>query len=641
MADGEADPFCVALAGALGGGLVSGMDSDFAVLCVEGYGGYIPIDELVWQSDEPALTQTNNKDDDGFTAVVTKPRTKRKSSGLIPPSGSPPELSLHATIYHPHTLAAHLRLPPALLPLFSALVGNDFSNPQHSRKFFERQSTSIQRIWKVAQTISATIKQSPSRPQGRGDAVLDVIHTAISQLLVRPDLIASGEMDKIVDETVEAALECTIPSTNSLYTPSGACALHPRDECPLVSALGDDSAALVQAYRAGRLHPRLLSAATAGIVLPKMFLEDPERKSCAAVANNIWTWIWAVLVSGGHVSLPSPKDGGDIVKSIGDDGTDSRAEDDSELISVAEDFTATEPSVNSEDLASELKERLKGLAGDWDEDTTEGQKDEDSKLLMQYERRGLKFVPEPIALRTLSDLSPGHSLSGRAEQWTRKARIVAFLEGTKSNTRALQDAFESVSMDLGMLVWVCVLRCTIQSSAELAPSGNGGGSAAVVGRWRKAEARGFIGSLESNSSSSSDSTPPLDTRTIQRVAQLLYAFDAGARLTEALYLFEGSSGMREEAELDGEDIVGRAVRMFNGRAVHAAAAASYLAQVDGRVWDLVCDGLEEDVWAHEPEKGKAKSKIKSKAKGRNEDGAKSSSARGAHGFNVLASLENE
>lgn len=710
MADGEADPFCVALAATLGGGLVVGMDSDFAVLCADGYGGYVPIDEMIWQtSGEEATPVPNDEDMDGFQAVVTKQRTKRKSSGLIPPSCNlqPGELSLALSIYHPHTLATHLRLSPALLPLFSALVGNDFSNPAHGRKFFENHSSSVERVWKVARAVSAAsvsgIKkgQGSARPSGQthgsGDTVLDVIHAAVSQLLVRPDMIASGEVDKIVHDTVDAALECTIPPVEAGFplSASETCVLHPLDECPLALALvgAGVSSSLLRGYRAGRVGRRLLSALTTGIVLPKLFLEDPDQRSCALVTRSTWNYIWAILAAGGHIPLPSPLNLSRSrvernAKSPFDDETDSRLEDDSELISVVEEFTATEPSVCSDPagLASELVERLRGLAGSWgdmDEDKESTERAERS--LVHYARRGLKLLPEPVVVERLADMVPGHSLGGGSENWTRAERARVFLEGMKSNTGALRGAFQTcfaagpgsiagsepgTAMDLGTLIWVCVLRCVVQASAELAGNGNGNGngSAALVGKWKKTEARAFVGSLVVDPQAiSTDATPapsapsadagtipdlpPLDTRTIQRVAQLLYAFDAGARLTEVVYLFEGGSGDKatDTAEADGgrpggeesglgRDVIGQTVRMFSGLAVHAAASASS-AQVDESIWSLVCEGLEDGVWAYEPERGKAKAKSKSKSKSDGKAGGKAP-GRGA-GFGVLAFLESE
>ncbi|KAG8691424.1 hypothetical protein FRC11_004058 [Ceratobasidium sp. 423] len=595
MADGEADPYCVSLAGKLGNGLVLGMDSDFAVLNVEGYGGYIPLDEMTWSSASDDTPPAQQEEDDGFTAVQTKQRAKRKQSGLIPPA-STSELSLNVTIYHPQSLASYLNLPPALLPLFSALVGNDFSNPQNAKKFFEHRSNPIERIWKVARSVSAAIKKSNNGGKEGGDAVLDVIQTAVSHLLIRPDTIASGEMETIVDQTVEAALECTTPASSP--SPSSSCAIHAEDECPLSSL----SPELLNAYRKGNIHPRLINAITTGIVFPKLFLEDPEQKACGGACKTVWDWVWSVFTAGGHISFPTLGGSGSTI-----DGTESRGDDDSELISVIEDFTATEPSVSSEseDLASELRERLRGLALEESSSTPVPE----AKSLVQYARRGLKLVPEPIQLPGLSELPS----SGGAQDWTQKDRISVFLQGTRSHTPAILEAFDKDDIGVETLLWICALRCVVQSSPFL---GGNATAPAVVGKWRKSEARAFISSL--SSVPEPDSPLPLDTRTIQRTAQLLYAFDAGARLAEVLYLF-------------GEE-VGRAARMFSGRAVHSPSQG----EVDEKLWELVCDVIGEDGWAHEPEKTKTKAKKKAKSAG-----AKLAGGGKNVGFNVLASLGTE
>ncbi|QRW12719.1 XPG domain protein [Ceratobasidium sp. AG-Ba] len=592
MADGEADPSCVALAGALGGGLVVALDSDFAVLNAEGYGGYVPTDEMLWQSTgvEEATLMTDSQDLDGFQTITTKPRTKRKSSGLIPPATSSQDVSLTLTIYHPHILASHLQLPPALLPLFSALVGNDFSNPTHVRKFFENRSNVVERIWKVARAVSSAVKQKQEKASG--DAVLDVIRAAVMKLLVRPDLMASGEIDKIVDETVDAALECTITAIDGTCLPislsSGACPIHLQDECPLSTI----SSNFLRAYRAGNLSPRLMNAVTTGIVLPKPFLEDPDQKSCSNVASGIWSWIWAILAAGGHVQVPpNPSEAksplGGLKSPLGGikspQDTDSRL-DDSELISVVEEFTATEPSVCSENLASELAERLRGLAGSLDDfDSGTDKPDEPEKTLVQYTRRGLKLVPEPVAI----DLGRLEGLgSGLPEDWTKADRVKVFLQGTKSFTPALKSAVEGSTHPIGVLLWVCALRTVIQASAE-----------SVV----------------------------TNVRTIQRVAQLLHAFDAGARLAELVYLF-GLEG-------NGRNIVGQAVRMFSGRTVHSNRSS----EVNQDLWALVCDGIQEDVWAFDQSPKKTKNKAKEKDNGK---GSGKPVIKGV-GFGVLAMLDDE
>ncbi|KAG8688998.1 hypothetical protein FRC09_012624, partial [Ceratobasidium sp. 395] len=244
-----------------------------------------------------------------------------------------------------------------------------------------------------------------------------------------------------------------------------------------------------------------------------------------------------------------------------------------------------------------------------------------------------------------------------------------FLEGMKSNTPTLRATFEtslaqlasgpvSVSISepiptsIGMLIWICVLRCVVQASAESTGNGTGSGSPALVGKWKKTEARAFVDALNASTGpAQAETTPPLDVRTIQRVAQLLHGFDAGARLAEVVYLFTSENGEEapeiEDNSSNGREtkaernVVGQAVRMFSGRLVHASAAAGG-SQVDDGLWALVCEGIDESVWAHEPDRGKAKAKGKSKGKAGGSGGKGPARPSGRSiGFGILASLESE
>ncbi|CAE6464605.1 unnamed protein product [Rhizoctonia solani] len=351
MADDEADPYCVALAGKLKRGLVLGLDSDFSVLNVKGYGGYIPLDEMSWSSLSDNTSSHGRND--RFTSARTKQHSQRKLSGLIPPD-APGELSLEVTIYHPHNLASYLELPPSLLPLFGALVGNDFSNPYNAKQFFEPQTSSAERIWKVARALSVAVKELGDRGKegARGDGPLDVTQTAVSYLLVRPDTVTSGTMKKIVDQTVAATLECTISLSPS--SPSSSCAIHAEDECPLSSL----SPEFLNAYREGKIHPRLVvNATTTGIVFPKLFLEDPGQEPCGDSCKTVWNWVWAIFTAGGHIPFVSPEDS---EFTIG--GAEPRADDNSEVIDAVEESTVTKSSVSpkSADLTLELEDGLMG-----------------------------------------------------------------------------------------------------------------------------------------------------------------------------------------------------------------------------------------------------------------------------------------
>ncbi|KAK0560655.1 hypothetical protein OC844_003625 [Tilletia horrida] len=191
IAPREADPIIVALAGQLGGYAVSS-DSDMYIFNPLGgkYKGYVPIETLTYvchapaastpsrataqaSSSSPTAQQSAPAEDDGFTAVVGNRKGRRGkqppfsvSSATIPPPPSDPavsassgafvgepvllahpppsehvagaspteNLSLEAftfSTYLPSELAEYLDLPIALLPVFAALLGNDYSHSSH------------------------------------------------------------------------------------------------------------------------------------------------------------------------------------------------------------------------------------------------------------------------------------------------------------------------------------------------------------------------------------------------------------------------------------------------------------------------------------------------------------------------------
>ena len=95
FADEEGDPYAVELAGRIGAYIV-GNDSDFVILNSDGYLGYIPSSEMVWQipPDLPQDVDSLNGNDGEFQ-TVRKPKVKQKDSGvrssggLVPPDNVP------------------------------------------------------------------------------------------------------------------------------------------------------------------------------------------------------------------------------------------------------------------------------------------------------------------------------------------------------------------------------------------------------------------------------------------------------------------------------------------------------------------------------------------------------------------------
>ncbi|KAH9946438.1 PIN domain-like protein [Amylocystis lapponica] len=286
FADEEGDPYAVALAGRLGA-YVAGRDSDFVVLNAEGYSGYIPLDEMLWNvldtpSPDASMSATGSvysesavgdvdtdEDADGFRTVrSTKSRKRtavdrRSRHGPVPPdisevgSGT---LSLSLAVYSPATLADHLELSVSLLPLLGALVGNDFTKilddspggkRDLQRLFFESRLTSVQRITRAAGAIRGILDATFHAPavKRRGKqvgSVIELIDAAVTALLLRADGLTEGERETVVERIVKATLQYALPRyerSSEGETERGAewesdvCILHAPETCPLYLCL--------------------------------------------------------------------------------------------------------------------------------------------------------------------------------------------------------------------------------------------------------------------------------------------------------------------------------------------------------------------------------------------------------------------
>lgn len=212
-ADSEADVRCVELAGQLKCCVLS-KDSDFSILNAEGYGGYVPLDRVVWEYRDNSTPVAD--DEDGWLPATTKSKHKKTKPakdntllhfGLSPPT-SDAILAIRLVIHHPDRLAQHLKIPVTFLPLLSSLVGNDFvpksvrdrfqgskkKSPTdfidhvagHLRNVLDAGRDKRSKVWKrVAKNMESKGEASAPRP-----SVATLIQTAIQELLVRP---ATGE----------------------------------------------------------------------------------------------------------------------------------------------------------------------------------------------------------------------------------------------------------------------------------------------------------------------------------------------------------------------------------------------------------------------------------------------------------------
>lgn len=141
--------------------------------------------------DTPSPNSSSLTDgDDSLFQVVTRrkqgAKLKVKDSGLelgsgpLPPSSHvQSDLSLVLTVYEPATFADYVSLPPTLLPLFGALIGNDYA----SFHFFRSSLAPAARVKRVADTLTSVLKDAQSgnakkvRKVERGSqgSVIDVI----------------------------------------------------------------------------------------------------------------------------------------------------------------------------------------------------------------------------------------------------------------------------------------------------------------------------------------------------------------------------------------------------------------------------------------------------------------------------------
>ncbi|KAF7362171.1 XPG-I-2 domain-containing protein [Mycena venus] len=441
-ADEEGDPYAVELAGRVGA-FVVGSDSDFVILNSEGYRGYIPLDEMVWNvptPDEPVTVE-----DDDFQQV-RKPKARKKAinpssaRGIIPPD-STSGLSLSFTAYSPTTLASHLNLPVTVLPLFSALVGNDyFSNQSASPRrnvqllFFEKHLSLSQRITRVAATMHSIL--SPSAQKGKQKqvgSVMDLIDKTVNALLVRSiSSMGSGEVEAIVERIVEATLQYALPrnedDTQDLW-PTDICALHEADVCPILpmfsrlvtaEALLEDRenddellkrnelrGQYLSAYRDGHLNPEVLDILHTGTWWPQLFLETPDLETVSRVFGRpIRQWGYAILHDTVGLPLPSAED--ETPSELEGSGVEEEdeEEDQDELIDVVE--SDSEDEKGGADLLAPLKGALQRLSVSDDDEMAPSSSSQtrgtQSPVITEYIRRGTRIAEEPVTVPSISDL---------------------------------------------------------------------------------------------------------------------------------------------------------------------------------------------------------------------------------------------
>ena len=617
FADEEADPYAVELAGRIGGYVV-GNDSDFVILNADGYQGYIPFSEMVWQiPDLPQDVDSINGVDDEFQ-TVRKPKAKRKvndvrfSGGLAPPDNVP-ELSLMVIAYSPASLAKHLNIPVNLLPLLGALVGNDFSKDleSNSRKiqalFFDRQLNLIQRIEKAASTIRFVI--SPGAPRRKAKhqvgSVMDLIDRIVNALLSRlTTTMGTGEIDSIVDKIVNASLQYAIPKyggdvegREELWSTS-FCVLHDPEACPLLPIISrnvmrpaDDLAKkapdllearekYLDAYRSGLFPPKNMDILSTGTSWPRLFLENPDLETVSrSIGKPIREWIFAILED--TVGIPTA-DHEDDGESIGKED-----DDDDELVDVVE---SDGEGSTSTDFLAPLKGELHRLHSSEDGTATEPPTTVSSHrrhtsgppLVTDYLRKGSRFASENIVVTPISDLLSSISLSEYAADDSPplvlrsvEDRLVVFLRTLASDAPSVRQ------LSPHNLVPVLAVRWIVHTLHHRWRES--GSKEREKERWTKNEAHCFLSSIfwtadNQSLSGTRPDYPPIEDRNVQLMAQILMALETIEQLSQTLLLTE-----RVPFE----------AHRVSGRRFHAmlTGTTAITQPLPSGVWDSIEDGL--------------------------------------------------
>ena len=629
MADDEGDPFAVELAGRLRG-YVTGRDSDYLILNVEGYVGYIPMDQMVWSADTQGKDEeSQTQDHAGFiVSQRNKQRGELRPQGIIPPDTNA-ALSLSCVVYSPHRLAAHLQIPLSLLPLLAALIGNDFTANRRStsRLFYERDMTVSQRITRVANVLksvaSAASGKSPKKARHQITGVVDFVDVTIESLLIRPVTMGSGEREDIVEKTVEAALRYAIPRYQDgdqiVKEPTSACPLHDAESCPLLGCLSRPTSdpptanengsrervlsLYIPAYRRGDFSPGLMDILSTGTVWPELFLESPDIETVIrSLGRPIREWVYALLEDGTGLLGGDTDTGGNKLE----EHTSTEESDEDEVIGVYSD--SDEDTGTASPLAP-LQGALEKLSTGATIPPSTSPVAPTShrtslKHVIEHVRRGTRHVEEPVSVPTLASLLSVHDVDfGKdpdllpVQLWDEELRLTVLLRALSSDTPLVK------ALPPEQLLAAVSLRWIVRRLADRADEA---GSSAERQRekWTFREGQAFLVSfawpcLPNDSTSVESAVPPLEDRSIQLTAQVLATFDAVEMLCQTLLL---TSRVPNRAYL------------FSGKAFHRCLSGNG-ENVDVRIppglWDACVGGLD-GTFAHEKE-GSTKKNRKSKS----------------------------
>ena len=607
MADSEGDPFAVELAGRLRG-YVTGRDSDYIILNVEGYAGYIPMDQMVWSADSQGKDEDNQMQDDAGFIVSQRNKVKKhdpSTRGIISPDTND-ALSLNCVVYSPPGLAAHLQISLSLLPLLAALIGNDFTADRRptSNLFYERNMTVSQRITRVANSLksvaAAASGKSPKKARHQITGVVDFVNLTIESLLIRPVAKGSDEREGIMEKTVEAALRYAIPKNHGgnqiINGPTSVCALHDAKSCQLVGWLSRPASNFptenengswervrslyISAYRHGDFSPGLMDILSTRTAWPELFLENPDVETVTrSLGRPIREWVYALLDHGTGLLGADIDTGGDGLE----ESTDNEESDPDEVIDVHSD---SDEGTGSHPLAP-LQGALEKLStGATIPPSASSVASTSPKLVIEHIRRGTRHVEEPVSVPTLATMLLAHGVdfskgpeSLHVQLSDEELRLTVFLRALGSDIPSFKMLPPEQLMAAVSLRWI--VRRLADRADEAGPSAE-----RQKEKWTTREGQAYLASFSwpclpnGVSTSVESAVPSLEDRSIQLTAQVLATFDAVEMLSQALLL---TSRVPNQTYL------------FSGEAFHRCLAGdgeNMDARIPSGLWDTCAGGLD-------------------------------------------------
>ena len=204
--------------------------------------------------------------------------------------------SLRLRVYQHERIASALSLPPAFLPIFASLIGNDLTDYLSFFSLASRPPYPGQVSPVDLEHIARTLKTQENLPALNSAQILAILARVVPLLLTRP----SSDLNILPALASSAASYLLHP----LESPSPSFPLH-----PIVSDSLDQAqcrALYLAAFKAGRIGSVVLQIIKHHLVVPPRCLENPDFQSCSiTLGRPIRLWMYALIDDAVGLGVPT------------------------------------------------------------------------------------------------------------------------------------------------------------------------------------------------------------------------------------------------------------------------------------------------------------------------------------------------